>query len=186
MIGAVGAGPADAVAVVADFHQAAELLDPPGLEQIDAHPAAEDFGDAVEQDAAGMVGRRLGVGGEVHLHQPLVLGREHGAEIVAGHGFGHAEQPAIDVAGGIAELGRIDVAEILDRAGNFGAALLQQGQAEVIAGDAGVELVAGRGAFGRLDVAVGDHHLIVGRGVDHPLDAERQIADLGDLARWPR
>ena len=130
---------------------------------------------------ARMIAGRLGVRGEVAFDQVLVLLGEHGSEIIAGHDLGHAKQPAVNVARGIAQLGRIDVAKVLDRAGDFRTSLFQQGQPKVVAGHARVELVAGRGALGRLHVAVGDDHVIAGRGVDDLFDAEGQISDVGDL-----
>ena len=118
-IDAVGAGATNAISVVADLHQAAELADAARFEHVDAHPAAENFRNAEQEHAARMIAGRLRVGRKIGFQQVLVLLGEHRSEIVAGHHFGHAQQPAVNVAGGEAQLGRIDVAEVLDRARDF-------------------------------------------------------------------
>ena len=61
------------------------------------------------------------------------------------------------------EGGRIDIANVLHRVGDLAAALFQQRQAQVVGGNPGVERMLGRNALGRLDVAVGDQHLVVFR-----------------------
>ena len=76
----------------------------------------------------------------------------------------------------------IQVAKVLDRPGNLRAALFEEGQSQIVAGDARIELVPRRCALGRLDVAVGQDQAIVLGRIDDPLDAERQVADLSDLA----
>jgi len=51
----VGAGGADAVAVVADVHKLTELVDLAGFKEVDADGASGYFGCAEEEDAADVV-----------------------------------------------------------------------------------------------------------------------------------
>ncbi len=150
LIAAVGTRPADAISVVADLHQRAELFHPSARQQVDAHAAADDLRDAVQQHPAGMIGRRLGMGGKTAVQQPLMLGGKHGAEIVPRHAFRDSEQPAVNITGRTTQFFRINIAQVLHGAGDFRAALFQQGQPQVVAGDARIELVAGRSALAAL------------------------------------
>jgi len=70
---------------------------------------------------------------------------------------------------------------MFDHAGDLGIALFQQCQPQVVAGDPGIELIAGPGAFGRLDMAVGQRIQSVftgpadanAFGLDYPVPSEK-------------